>query len=163
MLGTPRLLLAAPSKPPSNVAVIVTSSTSADVSWQLPPEEERNGVITGFKLKHLKKDGTSWTTKDITDRAKRSSALTGLSKFTYYDYQVLAYTSKGDGPTSSVQSFQTLQDGEYDAVVFELGYPVITSLPGPQETLIREVRATDRRACGKPSGQSLHGDDVLDL
>ena len=137
MLGTPRLLLAAPSKPPSNVAVIVTSSTSADVSWQLPPEKDRNGVITGFKLKYRKKGPTSWTTKDITDRAKRSSALTGLSKFTYCDYQVLAYTSKGDGPPSSAPSFQTLQDGEYDAaVVSEWGSPVITSLPGPQGTLI---------------------------
>ena len=134
--GTPRLLHAAPSKPPSNVAVTVTSSTSADVSWQLPPAGDRNGVITGFRLKYRKKGVASWTTKDITDQAKRSSALTGLSKFTYYDYQVLAYTSKGDGPTSSVQSFQTLQDGEYDAVVFELGSPVITSLPGPQGTLI---------------------------
>ena len=110
------------------------------MSWQLPPAGDRNGVITGFRLKYRKKGVASWTTKDITGQAKRSSALTGLSKFTCYDYQVLAYTSKGDGPPSSVQSFQTLQDGEYDAVVSELGSPVITSLPGPQGRLISRGR-----------------------
>ena len=34
-------------------------------------------------------------------------------KFTEYEFQLLAYTSVGDGPNSSVQFAKTMEDGKW--------------------------------------------------
>ena len=36
----------------------------------------------------------------------------GLDKYTEYEFQVLAFTSVGDGPNSSVEVERTMQDGK---------------------------------------------------
>ena len=36
----------------------------------------------------------------------------GLSIYTEYEFQVLAFTSKGDGPKSSVVVERTMEDGK---------------------------------------------------
>ena len=36
--------------------------------------------------------------------------MTGLHKYTEYEFQVLAYTSGGDGPKSCVEVERTLED-----------------------------------------------------
>ena len=38
-------------------------------------------------------------------------SVTGLDKFTEYEFQVLAYTSDGDGPMSPVEVKRTKEDG----------------------------------------------------
>ena len=38
--------------------------------------------------------------------------VTGLDKYTQYEFQVLAFTSVGDGPRSSVVVERTKEDGE---------------------------------------------------
>lgn len=38
--------------------------------------------------------------------------VTGLDKYTQYEFQVLAFTSVGDGPRSSVAVERTKEDGE---------------------------------------------------
>ena len=47
-------------------------------------------------------DGNTTLTKDAT----------GLDKYTEYEFQVLAFTSVGDGQKSSVEVERTLEDGE---------------------------------------------------
>ena len=39
-------------------------------------------------------------------------SVTGLDKFTEYEFQVLAYTSDGDGPKSPVVVKRTKEDGK---------------------------------------------------
>ena len=38
--------------------------------------------------------------------------VTGLDKYTEYEFHVLAFTSVGDGPNSSVEVERTMQDGK---------------------------------------------------
>ena len=40
-----------PSGPPRNITVWAVSSTSIEISWLPPAEEDQNGVIFGYKLK----------------------------------------------------------------------------------------------------------------
>ena len=62
-------------------------------SWQLPPVDYQNGIITGFKLFYKKKDSAgSATVVPINRGAILSRDVTGLDKYTEYELQV-AFTS----------------------------------------------------------------------
>ncbi len=41
-----------------------------------------------------------------------SKDVTGLEKYTEYEFQVLAFTSVGDGPKSSIKVERTNEDGK---------------------------------------------------
>ena len=43
----------------------------------------------------------------VDDGATRTENVTGLDKYTEYEFQVLAFTSGGDGPKSSVKVERT--------------------------------------------------------
>ena len=55
--------------------------------------------------------------KHINDEAVRTTDVSGLSKFTTYEFQVLAFTSVGDGPNSTVKSETTKEDGKKLVVI----------------------------------------------
>ena len=55
----------------------------------------------------------SSTTEVLINNAEiRSISVTGLQSDTDYDFQVLAFTSSGDGPKSSVKVVRTVVDGK---------------------------------------------------
>lgn len=83
------------------------------MSWQLPPGISRNGVILGFTLYYRKK-GASGQANNATvpDGTVISTTITGLGKFTEYDFQMSAFTYAGDGPISSVVTERTSEDGK---------------------------------------------------
>ncbi|XP_022808475.1 receptor-type tyrosine-protein phosphatase F-like [Stylophora pistillata] len=100
-----------PSRPPDGFTLNVTSSISIIASWQLPPKNSRNGIIRGFKL-YYKKKGSSGAGRmqSINNQATHNKVVTGLEKYTEYEFQVLAFTSVGDGPKSSVKISRTKED-----------------------------------------------------
>ncbi|XP_066015608.1 receptor-type tyrosine-protein phosphatase F isoform X2 [Pocillopora verrucosa] len=101
----------APSQPPSNFNVTPTSSTGARASWQLPPANHRNGIIKGFKLFYKRKDSSdSGTILLINSESILNKNVNGLYKYTEYEFQVLAFTSAGDGVNSSVVVKRTKED-----------------------------------------------------
>ena len=102
-----------PSKAPDGFTVTAKSSTNITASWQLPPAEDRNGIIRGFKL-FYKKKGSSGSSNQITINSGSTlrKVVTGLNKYTEYEFQVLAYTSVGDGPKSSKKYETTMEDGK---------------------------------------------------
>ena len=55
--------------------------------------------------------GVSVTTLTISGESTLSKNVTGLDKYTEYEFQVLAFTSDGDGPKSSVEVERTMEDG----------------------------------------------------
>ena len=107
-----------PSQAPSNFTLTVRSSTSITASWQLPPAESRHGIITGFKL-FYKKKGTAATrdSLNITNGTVETKEITGLDEYTEYEFQVLAFTSVGDGPKSCVVVMRTKEDGRNLATI----------------------------------------------
>ena len=106
-------LIAVPSMPPSSFILAASTSTSIIASWQLPPEDSRNGIITGYKL-FYKKKGSLWpaSMQPINGQATHSQEVTGLDKYTEYEFQILASTSVGDGPKSTVVYEKTKEAGK---------------------------------------------------
>ena len=101
-----------PSQPPTAFQLTASSSTSITASWQLPPVFGRHRDIAGFKLFYKKKGcGGSATTLTISSGSILSRNVTGLDKFAEYEFQVLAFTSDGDGPKSHVVVKRTKGNG----------------------------------------------------
>ena len=101
-------LISVPSQAPTGFTVTASTSTSITASWQLPPKYARHGNITGFKLFMNDSEGSStvFNVKSLT------RVVSGLKKYTEYEFQVLAFSSKGDGPKSSVVVKRTKEDGK---------------------------------------------------
>ena len=88
------------------------SSTSIAVAWQLPPVDSRNGIIRGFRLFYNKKGLLALATNiTINNGTIHSIEVNGLEKYTEYEFQMLAFTSVGEGPRSSTHVERTQQDG----------------------------------------------------
>ena len=47
----------------------------------------------------------------MSNRQIRFKHVTGLEKYSEYEFQVLAFTSTGDGPRSAVAVERTMEDG----------------------------------------------------
>ena len=93
--------------------VTAISSTGIRASWTLLPEYARHGTIKGYKLFYKKKGSPgSASMVPINSGATLTKYVTGLDKYTEYEFQVLAFTSGGDGPNSSVEIEWTLEDGK---------------------------------------------------
>ena len=94
--------------------VTASTSTSVTASWQLPPTDSRNGIITGFKLFYgQKRCDNQPKILHISNASVRAESVRELMKFTEYEFQLLAYTSVGDGPNTSVKFATTMEDGKW--------------------------------------------------
>uniref|UniRef100_F1KRH1 Netrin receptor DCC n=1 Tax=Ascaris suum TaxID=6253 RepID=F1KRH1_ASCSU len=97
---TVRTLSDLPSMPPADVRAEAVSSTSIQVQWSPPPPEERNGVITGYRIKYKTKlRGTKGNTL-VVDGNDVSYTITGLDPATQYMVRVAAVNQNGSGPNS---------------------------------------------------------------
>ena len=107
-------LIAAPSQAPRSFSATAVTSTIITASWQLPPADSRNGIIIGFKLFYKKRGSAgAATTVTINNGTALSKDVTGLDIYTEYEFEVLAFTSVGDGPRSSpLVVVRTMKDGK---------------------------------------------------
>ena len=95
------------------------TSTIITASWQLPPADSRNGIIIGFKLFYQKSGSVGRaSTLTINDGTALSKDVTGLENNTEYEFEVLAFTSVGDGPKSSPVVVRTMKDGKSSQTMF---------------------------------------------
>lgn len=75
------------------------NKTAIEAEWDLPPMDNRGGVILGYKLYVQLANGGSERLINITDNSTEY-IVGGLQPATSYRLSVLAYTSVGDGPRS---------------------------------------------------------------
>ena len=123
------LSIAVPSSPPSSFSLTASSSTSIEASWQLPPADSQNGIITGYKLFYKRNDSAGPATMvPIKNGATYKRDVTGLDEYTEYEFQVLAFTSVGDGPNSSVEVERTRQDGKLSEIISCFEFIVVLKL-----------------------------------
>ena len=102
-----------PSEAPRGLTATANTSTSMVIAWQLPVEDSRNGIIKGFKLFVKRKASSNSPKTVLVDGASNlTKNVTGLDEFTEYEFQVLAFTSTGDGPKSPVVVAKTKEDGK---------------------------------------------------
>ncbi|XP_022810231.1 receptor-type tyrosine-protein phosphatase F-like [Stylophora pistillata] len=126
-----------PSEPPGGFTVAASSDTSVLAWWKLLPEDSRHGIIKGYKLfyKETGGDANSERKKLINDAAIRSTSVNGLQADTQYDFEVLAFTSVGDGPRSSVEVIRTVLGAPDPPPSFSHTLKIPTESHGPMITL----------------------------
>ena len=100
--------LAAPSSPPTNIAVDNANSDSFLLSWDPPPVEDINGVIRNYMIRvtEVDTDRTFYVTTNIT-----LLELNGLHPFYMYTSAVAARTV-ALGPYSSAISVRLGEEGK---------------------------------------------------
>ncbi|XP_070134278.1 neogenin isoform X1 [Drosophila bipectinata] len=97
-----------PSEPPNNVSLEVTSSTSITVHWEPPEEEDRNGQITGYKIRYRKfKDAPQVKS---TPANIRYFELSNLDRNSEYQVKIAAMTVNGSGPFTEWYRVNTLEN-----------------------------------------------------
>ena len=71
------------------------------------------GIILGFKLLYRNKSSASerLTVITIDSNSTLAREITGLGKYTEYEFQMLAFSSVGNGPRA-VQVVTTNEDGK---------------------------------------------------
>lgn len=97
-----------PSEPPSNVSIEVTSSTSILVRWEPPALEDRNGQITGYKIRYRK--SKSPIQVETTPANVRHHELLNLEKMSAYQIKIAAMTVNGSGPATEWQHAETYEN-----------------------------------------------------
>ena len=111
------VLLLEPSSSPQGVQASAKNSTSVSISWAAVGNEQRNGIIKGYKVIYQAlPDGRNVTRfvniSDEDQEKEQDITLGSLVKFTNYSIRVLAFTVVGDGPPSEVIIVQTQQDSK---------------------------------------------------
>ncbi|XP_041563647.1 neogenin isoform X8 [Drosophila elegans] len=97
-----------PSEPPNNVTLEVTSSSSITVHWEPPAEEDRNGQITGYKIRYRKfKDAPQVKS---TPANIRYFELSSLDRNAEYQVKIAAMTVNGSGPFTEWYRVNTLEN-----------------------------------------------------
>ncbi|XP_017027034.1 neogenin isoform X3 [Drosophila kikkawai] len=97
-----------PSEPPNNVTLEVTSSSSITVHWEPPAEEDRNGQITGYKIRYRKyKDAPQVKS---TPANIRYFELSSLDRNAEYQVKIAAMTVNGSGPFTEWHRANTLEN-----------------------------------------------------
>ena len=100
----------APSAAPVGLIVLSQSSASLTLSWELPPTESQNGIITGYSI-----NVTSSTTGEVVLLSTTNSyvSVTSLSPYTIYLCSVAAQTTVGLGPYTLPLMIRTDQEGKH--------------------------------------------------
>ena len=99
-----------PTGPPLNFRVETKTSTSVQLSWDLPQKWKRNGKIIGFELSYIQV-GSAGGNKSENVGDRRTFELTGLKKFTFYKFWILAKTEAGSGPAVMIKE-RTMEDSK---------------------------------------------------
>ena len=110
-----------PVEAPILVNLTAQSSTSVATSWKLSKRYYNERKLISFKLLYQKEGSNVPQIQTIKD-AKNvriengllvfSSEVTGLEKFTQYEFKVCVFSSVGCGPKSSSKIARTWEDGE---------------------------------------------------
>ncbi|XP_065086448.1 neogenin isoform X1 [Ochlerotatus camptorhynchus] len=97
-----------PSEAPSNVTLEASSSTSITIRWQPPPVEDRNGQITGYKIRYRKNKKPLQV--ETTPANVRHWELKGLDRLSAYQVKIAAMTVNGSGPFSEWHHIETYEN-----------------------------------------------------
>ncbi|XP_050184646.1 receptor-type tyrosine-protein phosphatase delta isoform X25 [Myiozetetes cayanensis] len=110
-----------PSGFPQNLHSESSTSTSVQLTWQMPLLAERNGIITKYTILYRDINVAYQPVEVPVVPADTTMTLSGLKPDTTYDVKVRAHTSKGPGPYSPSVQFRTLP---VDQAVFAKNFHV---------------------------------------
>ena len=106
----------APSAPPSGLQVHMANSSALNVYWNDVPLIHQDGVILGYRLVLEKEDGGPVVWNRTLGPDVHGYIVSDLLIFQNYSVQILAFTSKGDGPLSQKVYQLTDESGELNGL-----------------------------------------------
>ncbi|VDN01816.1 unnamed protein product [Thelazia callipaeda] len=92
-----RTLSDLPSQPPDNVQAEAVSNTSIHIQWTPLSVEDRNGILTGYRIKYKTKLRGARGNTLVVDGNASSFTISGLEPGTQY---MLRIAANGSGPNS---------------------------------------------------------------
>ncbi|XP_038633750.1 protein sidekick-2 isoform X2 [Scyliorhinus canicula] len=128
-----------PSSGPTNISSLALNSNSILVKWNEVPQQDRNGLVLGYKVLYKEKNlDTPMQIRTVEGNTTHAVQLVELGKYVLYEIQVLAFTRIGDG----IPSFPPILERTLDDV------------PGPPVgILFPEVRTTYLRLVWQPPAE----------
>lgn len=69
-----------------------------------------------------KRKGSSVSSRTINSGSTLTAVVSGLDEYTEYEFQVLAFTSKGDGPKSDPKPATTKEDSKKSEITITFVY-----------------------------------------
>ena len=97
----------APSAAPISVANVRVGMVDITIKWGEVNCADRNGDITGYKVRHGVSSTTSRTVADITNPNNRMFSINRLLIRSTYSFEVAAVAGGRTGPYSSVLEVTT--------------------------------------------------------
>ena len=97
---------------PQNLMIISPDSTSLMVSWEHPPPQDRNGIITDYLIYLQIRDGSEDIFMKNTNSNETTFTVENLEELTEYNISVAAVTSAGEGNENGKVIQRTLNDSE---------------------------------------------------
>ena len=76
------------------------------LGWQPIHPEDVNGILLGYIIQYRLADAAQWTQKDVSSSVQET-IIANLSQYSDYEFQMLGYNSKGNGPASPILSIKT--------------------------------------------------------
>ena len=97
---------------PRKVKVEAVNSTAVSVQWRPPQDKEHNGIIRGYQIHYVQVNEADEPQAvpimfDLADGSKSEAIVANLLPDTSYQFQVAAYTRKGDGERSKPKKVKT--------------------------------------------------------
>ena len=99
----------APTAQPDSFSVIDVESRSVIMSWDLPNEDGRNGIIISYTIGCNDSNGVLVNTTTTTSL---TTTFEALRPYSFYICSVFATTSGGNGPAAML-NFTTDSDGKF--------------------------------------------------
>lgn len=100
---------AAPTAPPNSFSIAIIGSRNVTLSWALPDQDGRNGMILSYTAACNDSNGVVVNTQATTGL---SITIEGLSPYSFYSCSVYATTGGGDGPSDHL-NFTTASDSKF--------------------------------------------------
>ena len=99
---------------PRRVKAEAINSTAVKIEWQPPEEKEQNGIIRGYQIYYMKVEREEPSSgMEVYELGDATEATIGsLEPDTTYNFQVAAFTRKGDGLRSRLKQAKTKGAGE---------------------------------------------------
>ena len=102
---------------PKKVKLEPLNSTAISIQWRPPTEKDQNGIIRGYQVYYVHVNDRdeplgSAAMFDVSDPTKTEAVVAGLQPDTSYQFQIAAYTRKGDGERTKPRNAKTKGAGE---------------------------------------------------
>ena len=92
-----------------NIAALSVSSTNVQLSWNPPPTDQQNGIITDYYINMTEVE--TGVTVQLTVTGATSLLIDALHPYYVYNFFISAATVVGRGPYSTLFSIRTPEDG----------------------------------------------------